>query len=168
MKPTQNLNSMKHLNWKNVSLAFGIVAFLGCGETTTKEEVVPQIETRSCMELSLEERGDPCNCVNENLEAMKGLVESIESTSSISAEEINLQISEMMLPCMKPTGDAECDREYSRAMGQCESFVALTEVMSEVKEVVQERINQEARRNQPRDFEGARGATEILDKLKGS
>ena len=114
---------------------------------------------------AIADRGEPCNCVAENQEAMTGLLESLRSTERVTAQEINIQIAQMMLPCMKPTGNTELDREYSRAMGQCEGFAALTDVMTEVKEEVQARVTQEAEQERATDPDGA-VANAVLNKLK--
>jgi predicted component of type VI protein secretion system len=106
--------------------------------------------------------------VAENQEAMAGLLESLKSTERVTAQEINLQIAQMMLPCMKPTGNVDLDREYSRAMGQCEGFAALTEVMTEVKVEVQARVSQEAEQERATDLDGVKGANAVLNKLKES
>ena len=65
---------------------------------------------------------------------------------------------------MKPTGDAESDRAYSRAMGECGAFVELTDVMNQVKNEVQSRIEEEVTRRQKDVLGGAKGAND--DKLR--
>ena len=73
-----------------------------------------------------------------------------------------------MLPCMKPTGDTPSDLEYSRAMGRCDRFADLTEVMSGIKREVQERILKETEDAKQNVLNGAQGANAILDELKES
>ena len=97
----------------------------------------------SGLEQAVEQRGEPCTCVAENMEAMRALLESLESTESLSSQELNAQVADMVLPCLKPTGDAESDRAYSRAMSECEAFAELTDVMNQVKNEVQSRIEKE-------------------------
>jgi hypothetical protein len=53
-------------------------------------------------------------------------------------------------------------------MGQCDKFTELTDVMSEVKIEVQARVEEEAASDQARNLDGAKGASEVLDKLKGN
>ena len=139
-----------------------------CGGPEVAEEAPAETNTASSLEQAIAERGEPCNCVAENQEAMAGLLESLKSTEQVTAQEINLQIAQMMLPCMKPTGNMESDREYSRAMGLCDKFSELTDVMSEVKTEVQARVEEEAASEQARDLDGAKGASQVLDKLKGN
>ena len=57
---------------------------------------------------------------------------------------------------------------YTREMGNCPSFSALTERMTKVKDEVQQRMQKEAATEQASGLEGAKGANEILDKLKGA
>ena len=120
------------------------------------------------LEDAVAQRGDPCVCVEENIEAMDGLLESLKDVEGVTSKELNIQISQMMLPCMKPTGNLDLDREYSRAMGQCEGFAALTEVMTEVKVEVQARVSQEAEQERANDLGGVKGANAVLNKLKES
>ena len=137
----------------------------GCEATETPSEATSGTSASS-LEQAVEQRGEPCTCVAENMEAMRALLESLESTESLSSQELNAQVAEMVLPCMKPTGDAESDRAYSRAMGECEAFVELTDVMNQVKNEVQSRIEEEVTRRQKEVLGGAKGANEVLDKLR--
>ena len=137
----------------------------GCEATETPSEATSGTNSSS-LEQAVEQRGEPCTCVAENMEAMRALLESLESTESLSSQELNAQVAEMVLPCMKPTGDAESDRAYSRAMGECEAFVELTDVMNQVKNEVQSRIEEEVTRRQKDVLGGAKGANEVLDKLR--
>ena len=57
---------------------------------------------------------------------------------------------------------------YSRAMGRCEQFSQLTEVMSGIKQEVQERILKETEDNNQNVLNGAQGANAILEELKES
>ena len=124
--------------WSTVCVLALVLA--GCGNATeTPSEATSDAQT-SGLEQAVEQRGEPCTCVAENMEAMRALLESLESTESLSSQELNAQVAEMVLPCMKPTGDAESDRAYSRAMGECEAFAELTGVMNQVKDEVQSRI----------------------------
>ena len=137
----------------------------GCEVTETPSEATSGTNASS-LQQAVEQRGEPCTCVAENMEAMRALLESLESTESLSSQELNAQVAEMVLPCMKPTGDAESDRAYSRAMGECEAFVELTDVMNQVKNEVQSRIEEEVTRRQKEVLGGAKGANEVLDKLR--
>ena len=51
-------------------------------------------------------------------------------------------------------------------MGECEAFVELTDVMNQVKNEVQSRIEEEVTRRQKDVLGGAKGANEVLDKLR--
>ena len=151
--------------WSTVCVLALVLA--GCGNATeTPSESTPDNQT-SGLEQAVEQRGEPCTCVAENMEAMRALLESLESTESLSSEELNAQVADMVLPCMKPTGDAESDRAYSRAMGECEAFAELTGVMNQVKDEVQSRIEKEVTSRQEDVLGGAKGANEVLDKLRG-
>lgn len=152
--------------WQTGALVCTLI-LASCGGAETEQAPVQEPEAPT-LEQAIAERGEPCNCVAENQEAMTGLLESLKSTERVTAQEINIQIAQMMLPCMKPTGNTELDREYSRAMGQCEGFAALTDVMTEVKEEVQARVTQEAAQERATDLDGAKGANAVLNKLKGS
>lgn len=154
--------------WQSGLVACALV-MASCGGAEVAEETsaeTPAEVPATGIEQVNENRGEPCICVAENLEAMSGLLESLKSTEKMTAQELNIQIAQMMLPCMKPTGNLEADREYSRAMGQCENFSELTSVMSEVKTEVQTRVAEEAASQQARDLDGAKGASEVLDKLR--
>lgn len=137
-----------------------------CGGAEAPENEPTETTPTGGLEQAVEERGEPCVCVTENLEAMTGLLESLKSTESITAQELNIQIAQMMLPCMKPTGNKESDREYSRAMGRCDNFTDLTDVMSQVKVEVQDRVEAEAASERANNLGGAQGATDVLDKLR--
>ena len=143
-----------------------MVALAGCEAEEKNPDESNAAAKAPDLSVAIEQRGEPCTCVLENMEAMTGLIESLESVETLSSQELNFQISEMILPCMKPTGDAELDRAYSRAMGKCEDFGALTDIMTQVKDEVQARIQQEAEQEQLRTFEGAEGANAVLDRLK--
>jgi hypothetical protein len=150
--------------WQSGLVACALV-MASCGGAEVAEETPAEVPATG-LEQAIEDRGEPCTCVTENLEAMSGLLESLKSTEKITAQELNIQIAQMMLPCMKPTGNLEADRDYSRAMGQCENFSELTGVMSEVKTEVQTRVAEEAASEQARNLDGAKGASEVLDKLR--
>ena len=128
--------------WSTVCVLALVLA--GCEPTETPSEATPDAQT-TVLEQAVDQRGEPCTCVAENMEAMRALLESLESTKSLSSQELNAQVAEMVLPCMKPTGNAESDRAYSRAMGECEAFAELTGVMNQVKDEVQSRIEKEVR-----------------------
>ena len=150
--------------WWGTACAFALV-LASCGNATeTPSAAAPEA---SSLEQAVDQRGEPCTCVAENMEAMRGLLESLESTESLSSQELNAQVAEMVLPCMKPTGDADSDRAYSRAMGECDAFLELTDVMNQVKDEVQSRIEKEVTRRQEDVLGGAKGANEVLDKLRG-
>ena len=148
------------------TLAMAMVALAGCEAEEKNPDESNAAAKAPDLSVAIEQRGEPCTCVMENMEAMTGLIESLESVETLSSQELNFQISEMILPCMKPTGDAELDRAYARAMGKCEDFGALTDIMTQVKNEVQARIQQEAEKEQLRTFEGAEGANAVLDRLK--
>ena len=161
---------MKHnpTPWWQAGMLACTLILASCESANVAEEA-PAAQTEApTLDTAIAERGEPCTCVAENLEAMTGLLESLKSTEKVTAQELNIQIAQMMLPCMKPTGDTNIDREYSRAMGQCEQFAELTDVMTQVKVEVQSRVEQEAASEQANDLEGAKGANAVLDKLKGS
>ncbi len=120
------------------------------------------------LEDAVAQRGDPCVCVEENIEAMDGLLESLKDVEGVTSQQLNIQISQMMLPCIQPTDNTALDRLYTREMGNCPSFPALTERMTKVKDEVQQRMQKEAAMEQASGLDGARGANEILDKLKGA
>jgi hypothetical protein len=151
-------------NWLTVFAACAVVlaSCSGAEETPVDEPTV------SFLELAIEQRGEPCACLTENNEAMSGLLESLRSTEKVSAQELNIQIAQMMLPCMKPTGNVDTDMAYSRAMGDCERFSEFVEVMKQVKTEVQTRVTEEAASDEGNGLDGAKGASQILDKLKGN
>ena len=136
------------------------------------QEAPPAQETPTVQAPTLEDavdlRGDPCVCVEENIEAMDGLLESLKDVEGVTSQQLNIQISQMMLPCIQPTDNTALDRLYTREMGNCPSFPALTERMTKVKDEVQQRMQKEAAMEQAGGLDGARGANEILDKLKGA
>lgn len=143
-----------------------------CGSAPVEEapatpEVSQEQLEAEALAKAIESRGEPCACVVENTEAMSGLLESLQSTEKVTAQELNIQIATMLLPCMKPKGDTMQDRAFSKAMGKCEGFSNLTEVMTQVKNEVQTRVQEEASKDASRDL-GAEGANDILNKLKQS
>ena len=151
--------------WWSTVCVFALV-LANCGNAPeTPVEAIPDTQT-SGLEQAVEQRGEPCTCVAENMEAMRALLESLESTESLSSQELNAQVSEMVLPCLKPTGNAEADRAYAGVMGECEAFAELTDVMNQVKNEVQSRIENEVTRRQEDVLGGAKGANEVLDKLR--
>lgn len=161
--------NMNQPTWWQTGLVACAMVLASCGEAEAPQEEAPaEVPAEMSLEEAIEERGEPCACVVENLEAMSGLLESLRSTEKISAQEINIQIAQMMLPCMKPTGNMELDREYSRAMGQCENFSELTDVMSEVKTEVQARVEEEAASERAKNLGDAKGANDVLDKLRNN
>ena len=145
--------------WSTVCVLALVLA--GCEPTETPSEATPDAQT-SVLEQAVDQRGEPCTCVAENMEAMRALLESLESTESLSSQELNAQVAEMVLPCMKPTGDAVA-RVLPRH-GEREAFAELTGVMI-VKDEVQSRIEKEVTRRQEDVLGGAKGANEVLDNL---
>ena len=137
------------------------------GQDAPPAEDTPVVQTPT-LEDAVAQRGDPCVCVEENIEAMDGLLESLKDVEGVTSQELNIQISQMMLPCIQPTDNPTLDRMYTREMGNCPSFSALTERMTKVKDEVHQRMHKEAATEQASGLEGARGANEILDKLKGA
>jgi hypothetical protein len=140
----------------------------GCGgQEAPPTEDTPAVQAPT-LEDAVAQRGDPCVCVEENIEAMDGLLESLKDVEGVTSQELNIQISQMMLPCIQPTDNPTLDRMYTREMGNCPSFSALTDRMTKVKDEVQQRMQKEAATEQASGLDGAIGANEILDKLKGA
>lgn len=137
-------------------------------DASTATEASSDPTPEEALATAVEQRGEPCDCVAENQEAMSGLLESLESSAGVTAQELNIQIANMILPCMKPAGNQMQDLEYSRAMGKCEQFKALTDVMLEVKTAVQVRVEEEAANAENREMGDAKGASDVLNKLKGN
>lgn len=158
--------NMKRSSWWQLGLVACAAMLASCGGAEVAEEAAAPEPSVSLLEEAIEQRGEPCTCVSENLEAMSGLLESLNSTERITAQELNIQIAQMMLPCMKPTGNVDSDREYSLVMGKCPEFMELTEVMTNVKKEVQARVQEEAANSPSSGPGGAQGASAILDKLK--
>ena len=131
-----------------------------------QEQAPAEVSPEEALKEAIAQRGEPCDCVAENKEAMSGLLESMESTPGLSAQELNLQIAKLILPCMKPVGQQTQDIEYSRAMGKCDDFQSLTEVMLKVKTEVQKRVEEEASRESTSEGTKGKPASEILDNLK--
>ena len=154
--------------WQVSALAFSIVLLFSCESPAPAEAPPTQDPEAMTLEESIDLRGEPCVCVSENLEAMTGLLETLQSMQNITSQELNIQIAQRMLPCMKPTGETQSDLIYSRAMGRCEQFSQLTEVMSGIKQEVQERILKETEDNNQNVLNGAQGANAILEELKES
>jgi hypothetical protein len=154
---------------RNASMALAVALLASCGAEAPKETPAEAPAADDYTATAIEQRGEPCACVDENIEAMQGLLETLESAAAddvMSASEVNIAVANQMLPCMKPTGDANVDRAYARAMGTCEDFRALTDLMSSIKVIVQSKLESEQQTAQGLD--GAQGANEILDKLKGN
>ena len=154
--------------WLQTCTLACILFLAGCNASEVADQAPPQEPEAPTMEQAIAERGEPCTCVAENHEAMSGLLESLRSTERVTAQEINIQIAQRMLPCMKPSGNIDLDGQYSRAMGQCDGFAALTDVMTQVKEEVQARVSIEAAQEQAKDLGGVKGANAVLNKLKES
>lgn len=155
-----------------LTLALAIVAMMclleSCGESTVEATATtPAVPT---LEQAIAERGDPCVCVTENKESAAAFLEGMKSMDEVSTAELNVLISEAVLPCMQPSGNRELDRLYTQAMGGCVEFINLTEVMNEVKEEVLARA-QKGTENAKEKVKEAVGnaeqsASELLDKLK--
>jgi len=154
--------------WLLTSTLACILFLAGCNASELADQATAQEPEAPKMEQAIAERGEPCTCVTENHEAMSGLLESLVSLERVTAQEINIQIAQIMLPCMKPSGNIDLDLEYSSAMGQCEGFPALTDVMTQIKEEVQARLTIEATQEQVKDLGGVKGANALLNKLKES
>ena len=165
---TKSMNMKPMSFWQAGALACSVLLLLSCNSTAPAEAPPSQEPGAMTLDESIELRGEPCVCVSENLEAMTGLLETLQSMENITSQELNIQIAQRMLPCMKPTGETQSDLEYSRAMGQCDQFGDLTEVMSGIKQEVQERILKESEDSKKNVLNGAQGANAILDQLKES
>lgn len=155
-----------------LTLALAIVAMMclleSCGESTV--EATPTTPAAPTLEQAIAERGDPCVCVTENKESAAAFLEGMKSMDEVSTAELNVLISEAVLPCMQPSGNRELDRLYTQAMGGCVEFINLTEVMNAVKEEVLARA-QKGTENAKEKVKEAVGdaeqsASELLDKLK--
>jgi len=158
-------------SWRTASMALAVALLASCGSEVPKETPSESPTTEDYTTTAIEQRGEPCVCVDENIEVMQGFLETLESAADddvMSASEVNIAVANQMLPCMKPTGETNLDRAYSRAMGTCEDFRALTDLMSSIKVIVQSKLESEQQSAQGQALEGAQGANEILDKLKGN
>ena len=158
-----------------LTLALAIVAMMclleSCGESTG--EATPAAPAVPTLEQAIAERGDPCDCVTENKESAEAFLEgmkSMKSMDAVSTAELNVLVSEAVLPCMQPSGNRELDRLYTQAMGGCMEFINLTEVMNEVKEEVLARSQQgmDNAKDKVKEAVGdaKQSASELLDKLK--
>ena len=155
-----------------LTLALAIVAMMclleSCGESTG--EATPSAPAVSTLEQAIAERGDPCDCVAENKESAAAFLESMKSMDALSTVELNVLISEAVLPCMQPSGNHELDRLYTQAMGGCVEFINLTEVMNEVKEEVlarsQKGVDNAKDKVKEAVGDAKQSASELLDKLK--
>ena len=111
-----------------LTLALAIVAMMclleSCGESTG--EAAPATPAVPTLEQAIAERGDPCDCVTENKESAAAFLEGMKSMEEVSTAELNVLISEAVLPCMQPSGNRELDRLYTQAMGDCVEFIILT------------------------------------------
>jgi hypothetical protein len=87
------MTTQKNAWWSTVCALALVLA--SCGNATeTPAEATPDTQT-SGLEQAVEQRGEPCTCVAENMEAMRALLESLESTESLSSQELNAQVAEM-------------------------------------------------------------------------
>ncbi len=153
-----------------LTLALAIVAMMclleSCGESTG--EATPAAPAVPTLEQAIAERGDPCDCVTENKESAAAFLEGMKSMDEVSTAELNVLISEAVLPCMQ--GNRELDRLYTQAMGGCVEFINLTEVMNEVKEEVLARAQKgtDSAKDKVKEAVGdaKQSASELLDKLK--
>lgn len=155
-----------------MTLALAIVAMMclleSCGESA--DEGTPAAPAVPTLEQAIAERGDPCDCVTENKESAAAFLEAMNSMEALSTAELNVLISEAVLPCMQPSGNRELDRLYTQAMGSCVEFINLTEVMNEVKEEVLARSQKGMANAKDKVKENVgdakQSASELLDKLK--
>ena len=155
-----------------LTLALAIIAMMclleSCGESTG--EAAPATPAVPTLEQAIAERGDPCDCVTENKESAAAFLEGMKSMEEVSTAELNVLISEAVLPCMQPSGNRELDRLYTQAMGGCVEFINLTEVMNEVKEEVLARAQKgmDSAKDKVKEAVGdtKQSASELLDKLK--
>ena len=165
-----------------IQLALGTVALTGvtltlascAGESTTTPEspstpkaTQPEAPKGMSLEDAVAKYGEPCKCVTDNLNAMRELAEVIQATPEMGGQDINIQIAQKMLPCMKSTGE-EHSMEYSSAMSQCEGQPAFLEVMSEITSEIRERSKARATQGRDAELGGAKSAKEVLDKLQGN
>ena len=154
-----------------MTLALAIVAMMclleSCGESTG--EAAPAAPAVPTLEQAIAERGDPCVCVTENKESAAAFLEGMKSMDEVTTAELNVLISEAVLPCMQPSGNRELDRLYTLAMGGCTEFINLTEVMNEVKEEVLARAKKGMDNAKDKVKEavgdGKQSASDVMDKL---
>ena len=156
-----------------MTLALAIVAMMclleSCGESTGEAFRLKGLSDPT-LEQAIAERGDPCDCVTENKESAEAFLEGMKSMDEVSTAELNVLISEAVLPCMQPSGNRELDRLYTQAMGGCVEFINLTEVMNEVKEEVLARAQKgmDSAKDKVKEAVGdtKQSASELLDQLK--
>lgn len=167
---------MNRLNKFWVAVATGSVLVWGCGggdsastDGAGQDAGAPQEVVESdadVLQRAVDQRGTPCDCVDQNLEAMAAFLETLNEGDAVSAQEINAQLAEMIFPCMRPTGDSRADQLYSKDMGVCPNFLELTDVMKQVKAQVQVRVQREAEKAASENPLKVSGAKDVLDKLK--
>ena len=153
---------------RNASMALAVALLASCGAEAPKETLAEAPAADDYTATAIEQRGEPCACVDENIEAMQGLLETLESAAAddvMSASEVNIAVANQMLPCMKPTGDSNVDRAYARAMGM-RGFPHVDRL--DVKHQGDRSIQAESEQQTAQGLDGAQGANEILDKLKGN
>lgn len=160
----------------NVWMALAVCAMfaLGCESSDPSVEGAAEVQApamptdEELLEEAIAERGEPCECVAENLEAMTGFLAAIDGDNAATSQELNARLSDMLFPCLRPTNDPKKDSLYSLAIGRCAQFQDLTSVMNSVKIKMQERVELEASKDETLRKIDGKGAKDILDKLKAS
>jgi hypothetical protein len=167
------MNIMKSINvWLVVAVC--AMGALGCESNESAVDGAPEVQAPAgptdaeLLEAAIAERGEPCACVAENLEAMSAFLVAIDGDAAATAQQLNARLSEMLFPCLRPTNDPKKDSLYSQAIGRCDEFQDLTSVMNSVKTKMQERVELEAAKDAEVKKIDGKGAKDILDKLKSS
>ena len=66
--------NMKRSSWWQLGLVACAAMLASCGGAEVAEEAAAPEPSVSLLEEAIEQRGEPCTCVSENLEAMSGLL----------------------------------------------------------------------------------------------
>lgn len=147
---------------KKIILPFIAIVAIGCGNDVS-------VETADVVERTVEEinaeRGDPCDCINDKIDAVDIFLVEIKDGKYSSSDALNKALETTMDGCIAPVGHREADISWSESLKGCETYGSIIEAMV----TIQEAVNEMKTIEQNEFVEGVDdGATEVLDKLRES
>ena len=120
---------------KKFILPFIALVAIGCGNDSSVEST--DVYERTVEEIN-SERGDPCDCINDKIDAVDVFLAEIKEGKYSSSDALNKALETTMDGCMAPIGHREVDIAWSESLKGCETYGSIIEAMVTIQAAVNE------------------------------